>query len=287
MPLSDRSSDPSLPSLLAPLPEATGQYLDHVVLGQSCRDIAKRDGVAPSTVARRIKRLEDRREDPLLNAALTALSGGDPVARLANPISSSVRSERSPMTLHLRSSSPSSTDPRLAKVARRILRRLCETDAVLAVAQDMARAVVLRPRPDGTQTRTAVMAREMAQSFALKDWISCTNPGRVARYTITQAGKAALKRLLEEDQARRREKAGMAEAQRPFQAQHVDWDAREVVGNDGQTRNLRVNANESPLTQLARRKGPDGRPFLGPDLVQAGEKLREDFELAQMGPRVG
>ncbi len=50
---------------------------------------------------------------------------------------------------------------------------------------------------------------------------------------------------------------------------------------------MRVNLAESPLAGLARRRGSDGKPFLTPDLVQAGEKLREDFERAQMGPRVG
>jgi hypothetical protein len=37
---------------------------------------------------------------------------------------------------------------------------------------------------------------------------------------------------------------------------------------------------------LARRKDRDGQPFLDAELVQAGERLREDFELSQMGPRV-
>jgi hypothetical protein len=37
---------------------------------------------------------------------------------------------------------------------------------------------------------------------------------------------------------------------------------------------------------MSRRKDKDGNPFLTPDLVAAAERLREDFELAQMGPRV-
>ena len=43
---------------------------------------------------------------------------------------------------------------------------------------------------------------------------------------------------------------------------------------------------ESPLTALARRRDRDGKPFISDELVAAGERLREDFELAQMGPRV-
>ena len=36
---------------------------------------------------------------------------------------------------------------------------------------------------------------------------------------------------------------------------------------------------------MARRRDRDGKPFLNEDLVTAGERLREDLELAQMGPR--
>ncbi|MCB2153141.1 MAG: helix-turn-helix domain-containing protein, partial [Rhodobacteraceae bacterium] len=40
-----------------------------------------------------------------------------------------------------------------------------------------------------------------------------------------------------------------------------------------------------PLATLARRRDRDGEMFLTQDLVVAGERLRGDFELAQMGPR--
>ena len=44
--------------------------------------------------------------------------------------------------------------------------------------------------------------------------------------------------------------------------------------------------NDSPLLALARRRDKGGDPFLSDELVAAGERLREDFELSQMGPRV-
>ena len=49
---------------------------------------------------------------------------------------------------------------------------------------------------------------------------------------------------------------------------------------------MRYSLAESPLTALARRRDKDGSPFLSDKLVTAGERLREDFELAQMGPNV-
>ncbi len=168
----------------------------------------------------------------------------------------------------------------LHREARRILRRLCEIGAVLAVSTEMEKAVVLK----GT-VRTGVVDRTVAQAFALNDWIAVQKTGRVTTYEITGAGRAMLKRLLAQDQATRN--PGFAEAQSPFAEQHRDWEERNVAdpGAENQRR-VRYNLAESPLTVLARRKEKDGNPFLSPELVAAGERLREDFELAQMGPRV-
>jgi len=47
-----------------------------------------------------------------------------------------------------------------------------------------------------------------------------------------------------------------------------------------------VNEAESPLAWLARRKGPDGRPFISPLQLAAGERLRADFTRAGLTPRV-
>ncbi len=49
---------------------------------------------------------------------------------------------------------------------------------------------------------------------------------------------------------------------------------------------VRYSTTESPLIALARRRDRDGKPFLDETLVSAGERLREDFELAQIGPQV-
>ena len=51
-------------------------------------------------------------------------------------------------------------------------------------------------------------------------------------------------------------------------------------------RRLRFNLAESPLSVLGRKRDKDGSAYLTADLIEAGERLREDFELAQMGPRV-
>ena len=48
-----------------------------------------------------------------------------------------------------------------------------------------------------------------------------------------------------------------------------------------------VNLAESPLAMLARRRGKDGRPFLGKDEWRAGERFRADYTRGQIMPRLG
>ncbi|MEJ6394891.1 DUF6456 domain-containing protein [Gymnodinialimonas sp. 2305UL16-5] len=265
------------------VPESARQYLAHVADGLSFRDIAKTTGQAPSTICRRVRQIEARRDDPLIDEALSSLTE---IVKHAHHTHKTSAKEIRRMTAPIRT--PINDETLIAREARRILRRLCETGAVLAVAQDMDKAVVIRQGTDGEQTRTAVVDRQVAQAFAIKDWISCLKKGRISRYSITATGKSALKRLLDEDRKRRFGTAGFAEGPTAFQGQHAAWGSRKITPEEGAApRQMRVNLAESPLGALARRKGPDGKPFLGPELVQAGERLREDFERAHMGPRVG
>ncbi|MBF9031548.1 helix-turn-helix domain-containing protein [Rhodobacterales bacterium HKCCE3408] len=278
----DRIADQGI-ELPSWLPDAPRQYLRHVAFGQSLRRIAKSERVVVSTVSRRVRQVEARRDDPLVDEGLTALT-----PPTVPPPSQLTHKERS-MNASVRP--PIVTDDRIiTREARRILRRLCETGALLVLATDMEKAVVLRPGADGEQTRTAVVDRGVAITFALKDWMKLVEGGRLSKYQITAAGRAALKRLIEEDRQRRVAEGrspAFAEAQSAFQAQHRDWGEKPVADEEGTVRRTRVNLAESPLAALARRAGRDGAPFLTPDLVQAGERLREDFERAQMGPRVG
>jgi len=184
------------------------------------------------------------------------------------------------MTVNMRQDRPTTDETKVAQEARRILRRLAETGAFLAVARDLEKAAVLREGPDGQTTRVAVVDRCAAEAFALKDWIGCKTRGRVTIYEITAAGRAALKRMQAEHEAEAQ--PGLAEAQTPFVAQHSDWETR----REDRAERIRYNRAESPLSILARRRDKDGKPFLDADLVAAGERLREDFEIAQMGPRV-
>jgi hypothetical protein len=263
------------------VPAAARHYLRHTEAGLSIRAMARDEGCHASTILRQIRRVESRRDDPLVDEALARLGRCHAMPARSAP---DTDEETDTMTAHFTPDARLCDEETMNREARRILRRLAEPGALLAVAPAMDKAAVLRETEGGQTVRTAVLNRNVAQAFALREWIACSASGRVARYRITPTGRAALKRLLAEDTARRQ---GAAEGDSPHAAQHRDWGERDVA-EDGRTtpRRMRYNAAESPVTFLARRKDKDGRPFLPPDLVAAAERLREDFELAQMGPKV-
>jgi lambda repressor-like predicted transcriptional regulator len=263
------------------LPAAVRHYLDHTEEGTSLRELARREGLHASTILRQVRRFENRREDPLMDEALSVLSrvalrSSDAPARKDDP-SMSVHPRR-----HATGDQPICDEQALVREGMRVLRRLAEPHAVMAIAPDLEKAVVLRELPDGKSLRTAVLERSVAHAFALKDWVTCRKHGRVSTYEITSAGRAALKRMVDEEDRRRQ---GLAEAASPFGEQHRVWGDREVIDDAG-PRRVRYNLAESPVALLGRRRDRDGKPFLEPELVAAAERLREDFELAQMGPRV-
>ncbi len=257
------------------VPDRVRHYLFHTENGVSLRALARESGLNPSTVMRQVRHFENRRDDPLMDGALAALgrsgaSGFDPCkaeekAMIAMEPGQGMATGAAAM--------PDAA--LLEREARRVLRRLAEPGAVLAFARDMDKAAVLREFPDGRTARTAVMERAVAQAFSLKDWIACRSNGRVSSYEITAAGRMALRRILGEDMARRA--PGLHEAAAIFVA--------EDHGEDDEGAAPRAKLVEAPVQVLARRRDRDGRPFLGGDLVAAAERLREDFELSQMGQR--
>ncbi|WP_136441351.1 DUF6456 domain-containing protein [Pacificoceanicola onchidii] len=258
------------------VPDAARVYLAHTEEGFSIRELARRAGCHASTVLRQVRRIETRRDDPLIDAALRQLGR---VRATRDAIQS--KGDFDVMTAF--NDMPAQPDEKtLSREARRVLRRLCENGAVLAVAAEMDKAVVVRDMGEGGSTRTAVVDSAIAQAMALKEWIACDEPGRISRYHITSAGRAALNKLMAEQENRVR---GFAEAQAGFDTGRAADVALDEIDRDPRARKGRFMLVDSPLTALARRKDKEGKPFLSDVLITAGERLREDFELAQMGPR--
>ncbi|TYB89383.1 DUF6456 domain-containing protein [Oceaniovalibus sp. ACAM 378] len=241
------------------VPSAAKVYLAHTEQGTSIRALARAAGCHASTVLRQIRKVEQRRDDPLIDLALRRL--GKQVAPLPpKEPPTSKETVRGTAMKHTSTLCPAAPDDALIeREARRILRRLAEPGACLAVAAGMENAVVVRDGTDGQTLRTGVVLTKVAEAMALRGWIASASGGRVARYQLTPAGRQALKHLLDD-------------------AAHGPEDKADRPGR------MRYGIAESPLIALARRRDRDGTPFLADVLVSAGERLREDFELAQMAP---
>ena len=70
-----------------------------------------------------------------------------------------------------------------------------------------------------------------------------------------------------------------------FRARHLALGRRRIATEHGAAA-VTVDEQESPLAWLARRRGRDGRALIEPHQLQAGERLRRDFTVADLMPHV-
>lgn len=225
-------------------------YVFHTEMGQPIRVLARSQACHASTIMRQVRKVEQRRDDPLVDDAIKALAEEGAAAH-------------SPSELEL----------------MQALRRLAMPNAMLAVARGMEQAVILQEPPKGEPEHGAKLPSGTAMGLALRGWISASQTvGRVLRYRITTAGRVALRELTArtENQAR-----AMAEGPASFEG------APKGVGVWGERPYVmaRMPSQESPVVALSRRKDRDGEPFLNRSMVRAAERLREDYELAQVARR--
>lgn len=258
-------ADPRLCRVPNWVPHFALRYLAHTEKGISIRELARNSQVHASTVLRQIRRVETKRDDPLFDEALSELASI--VSRVPDGDLQLETTEMQVQSIH-----PDRRQAAIAQESREILQELSSPGAVLAFAKDMEKAVVVRDDANGQTKRGSVVDRSLAQAMALQDWISCPAPGRISRYRITATGRAELTRQLAED-------AETASAL-------VETDRSVERDNPAPSKRMRFSTQENPVAVLARRKGRDGAPFLATDLVAASERLREDFELSQIGPAV-
>ncbi|WP_122073600.1 DUF6456 domain-containing protein [Pseudophaeobacter sp. EL27] len=248
-----RQSAQTLPEWVPP---EVQRYLDHTEGGCSIRQLARDLKCHPSTVLRQIRRVENRRDDPLVDCAICELA----VAHFDGQTAPKYRQF---------------TDAVMLKAAAlEVLARLCQSGAVLAVVEGMEKAVVVR-EGEAMMSKFAV-EQGLAGNLALLGWIGCTRPGRLRRYHITPMGRTFYSRLMaeRENQARAKLEQGFSEAQSGFLPKQ---------GDKVKDRRTRYGLGETPLDMLARLHDKSGEPFLARALVDAGKRLREGFELAQIG----
>jgi hypothetical protein len=140
---------------------------------------------------------------------------------------------------------------------------LCGDPAVRLVAGGDGR-YSLEPRSPG---RTTPISEASLRRLCARGLLIETVPGKFA---AAQAARAWLRRR--------------ASADRPFRMQHGEIVETRAAGD--RDRDVLVNLDESPVASLARRPGKGGAPWLSPDLTTAAERLRRDFEIGRLQPRV-
>lgn len=105
---------------------------------------------------------------------------------------------------------------------------------------------------------------------------------------LSQVGASFAARLRSQQGYARKPSAGApegSEQEDQFAAQHRDMETQErEIGDAAQK--VRVNRNESPLWWLMARRDKAGKPLITELQFAAGERLRQDWEMAQLGPRV-
>jgi len=250
-------------------------YLDHVEGGQSIRALARQAGVHASTILRRVRKTESRRDDPLVDTVLVHLGG---LVQEPNGQGGTAQ-ETLPMTTNL-----PLDEKTLHRDASRVLRALMQPGAVLAVVPDVETAVVVVESDDGRPRQTATLSRRVAEAIALQGWIEKGGDGRVARYYISAAGRRKLRALLAE--AESANAAAMGAEQALASASGAPKSADLYMIRTARQKRRPAGA-DSPLQVLARRRDKTGAAYLTLDLVRAGEQLRTDFELTQIGAPTG
>jgi hypothetical protein len=259
-------------------------YLAHVEGAASLRRLAEASGRPATSVHRAIRRIEALRDDPLLDIAFDQM--GDAARRLLSDQEFSRDDIMQNAALQARAPTGESGSAYQLRVAARTLERLSEPEAFMMVAKGAEKAGVFS-RKNRFRRPVALLTVEAAADLAARDWVrSVSRTAMSAKYAISDAGRAWLRRRLAEEAAEAASAVPGREGPSPFAAQHRVEGQRVLAKADGGVETVRVNMGESPLGWLASRKGADGTPFLTSEEVEAGERLRTDFEAAQMGPRV-
>lgn len=160
----------------------------------------------------------------------------------------------------------------LTPEAERLLRALAPSTAraVLDIV-DPAFVVVNRMRR-GVSLGGGRFGLAAAESLVRHDLARWGGTARTSLH-VTEAGAAYLKRL------------DSPAGEDAFLSQHIVTSSAAVETEAGPAR-VRINAEESPLDWLRRRKGRDGEPLIDEACYQAGERLRRDITTAGMLPGV-
>ena len=187
--------------------------------------------------------------------------------------SSTSRTLQQPGSSHKRPGGPSAlaSEQHLSGPARRLLNALRDPDTLALPDPSREGAVMIQGRRAGVSVGRGQHLQAALETLRDRDLVEDA-PER-GRMRISDAGRACLRRLAATDPATR------------FGAQHRELVAADVASESGPER-VTVNAHESPLEWLRRRRDRDGEPLIDAAAFEAGERLRRDLTFAGMLPSV-
>jgi hypothetical protein len=138
------------------------------------------------------------------------------------------------------------------------------------------RGAVARRHGDGGGVIHQADGRRPAEPLTPSDFIGMLDAGWIRSagadaFVISRRGAAALRNHLNRPRGERNARLHEAREDRPAAPERTA---------------PAFNGKESPLAWLRQRRDKNGRPLISAVELEAGERLRADFELAQLGPRV-
>lgn len=159
-------------------------------------------------------------------------------------------------------------------------------EVLLAKMRALARrGASLRQAPDGTGTIEQSDRRRRAEPITPPEFLGMLDAGWLRQsghgcFVISRRGASALRSLL--SRPRSTEPAPLSSPVRRA-ATTSQPRGKEYAGPGDLPR---TNLKESPLAWLRQRRDKDGKPMISATELDAGERLRADFDRAHLNPRV-
>lgn len=163
------------------------------------------------------------------------------------------------------------SDQEFLAEARRVLSHFVEPDSF--VMQEAPTVFALYVPKDNRREPVMRIGDRLWLGFERRDLVERHMRERRAAWRLSETGRAFWRRLEHADHPD------------PYRAQHHLAGTRTILA-DGKPQTVQVNDAETPLVWLYRRKGKNGKTLINEEQLEAGERLRRDHRMADLGARV-
>jgi hypothetical protein len=174
---------------------------------------------------------------------------------------------------HIASPAESSASDSLSGEAKRLLGILGQSEARVFIDPTDESSVIVHRKRAGISVGAGRFTRPVAEALIRQDLAVWRKEAGQAVLSLSATGRSHLRR------------SGSADAETAFLHQHREVTSA-VIQTDMGTKRVRIDADESPLDWLRRRKDRNGEPMIDEAAYQAGERLRTDIMLAGLLPGV-